>query len=153
VWRNRARAQIEQVLGRDPRFGQPADHQQLAQVARVGAIALGALLGPTTRGRLGRLGQMHPRADRPELLHDEPPARRGLQRDLELPAAETLGEPPHAGAMRRRHALARHLAGLGIDPLGGDLRSMLIESHYDRHTGPPQAPRFERLRGRAPRLS
>ena len=59
------RAQVEQVLGRDPRFRQPADHQQLTQVARVGAIALGALLGPATRGGLGRLGQMHPRADRP----------------------------------------------------------------------------------------
>jgi hypothetical protein len=30
---------------------------------------------------------------------------------------------------------------------------MLIESHYDRHLGPPQAPWFERLRGPAPRLS
>jgi hypothetical protein len=30
---------------------------------------------------------------------------------------------------------------------------MLIQSHYDRHTGPPQAPRFQSLRGPAPRLS
>jgi hypothetical protein len=47
VWRRRtAGAQLEQVLGRDPRLRQPADHQQLAQMARVGAIALGALLVP-----------------------------------------------------------------------------------------------------------
>jgi hypothetical protein len=48
---------------------------------------------------------------------------------------------------------APHLAGIGIDPLAGDLSSMLIKSHYDAHQGPPQAPRFERLRGHTPRLS
>src|SRR5215207_7813012 len=104
-------------------------------MARVGAIALGALLGPATRGGLGRLGQMDPSTDRAELLDDKPPPRRRLQRDLELLIAETLGEPPHPGAMCRRHALARHLTGRRVDPLGGDLRSMLIESHYDRHRG------------------
>jgi hypothetical protein len=130
-----AGAQIEQVLGRDPRFGQPADHQQLAQVARVGAIALGALLGPAPRGGLGRLGQMDARADRAELLDDEPPARRRLQRHLKLLAAKARGEPSHARAIGRRDAAARDLAGRGVDPLGGDLRSMLIQSHYDRHSG------------------
>jgi hypothetical protein len=100
------RAQVEQVLGRDPRFRQPADHQQLTQVARIGAIAFGALLGPATRGGLGRLGQMHPRTDRRELLDHEPPTRRRLQRHLELQIAEALGEPPHPGAMRGSHPLA-----------------------------------------------
>jgi hypothetical protein len=96
------RAQVEQVLGRDPRLRQPADHQQLAQVPGVGAIALGALLGPPTRRGLGRLGQMHPRPDRLQLLDHEPPAGRRLQRDLELLAAEAAGEPPHAIAVGRR---------------------------------------------------
>ena len=45
------------------------------------------------------------------------------------------------GAIRRRQTRARDLPGRRVDPLGGDLRSMLIESHYDPHKGPPQAPR------------
>ena len=32
------RARIEDVLGRDPRFRQPVDHQQLAQMLGVGAV-------------------------------------------------------------------------------------------------------------------
>jgi hypothetical protein len=122
-------------------------------MARVGAIALGALLGPATRGGLGRLGQMHPRPDRVQLLDHEPPPRRRLQRHLELLATEALNELADAGTVRRRHTRTRDLARRRLNPVGGDLRSMLIESHYDRHTGPPQAPRFKRLRGHAPRLS
>jgi hypothetical protein len=151
VWRSLTRAQVDEMLRRDPRLRPPADHQQLPQMAGVGAVALGALLGAAARRRLGRLGQVYPRADRLELLDHEPPARRRLQRDLELLIAKAVGEPPHAGAIGRRHAPARHLTGRRVNPLSGDLRSMLIESHCDRHKGPPQAPRFERLRGRAPR--
>jgi len=36
-------------------------------------------------------------------------------------------------AVRRRHPRALHLAGLGVDPLAGDLSSMLVKSHYDAH--------------------
>jgi hypothetical protein len=146
-------AQVEQVLGRDPRFRQPTDDQQLAQMARVGAVALGPLLGPAARRGLGRLGQMNLGADRPELLNDEPPARRRLQSHLDLLAAKARGEAPHPVAVGWSHPLTCNLARLGVEPLGGDLRSMLIQSHYDRHQGPPQAPRSKRLRGRAPRLS
>jgi MerR family transcriptional regulator, redox-sensitive transcriptional activator SoxR len=51
------RAQIEDVLRRDPRLWQPSDHQQLAHVARVGAVALGALQDP-----LLTIGQVAERA-------------------------------------------------------------------------------------------
>ena len=44
--------------------------------------------------------------------------------------------------MRRRHPRPANLTRRRVQPLGGDLRSMLIESHDDRHSGPPQAPRF-----------
>jgi hypothetical protein len=27
--------------------------------------------------------------------------------------------------------------GRGLDPLGGDLPSMLVKTHYDRHARPP----------------
>src|SRR5919201_3014186 len=90
---------------------------------------------------------MHARADRAQLLDHEPPAGRRLQRHLELGAAEALQEPPHRLAVRRNHTRPAHLTGLGLDPLGGHLPSMLIKSHYDHPTGPPQAPRFTDLRG------
>jgi hypothetical protein len=141
------------MLGRYPRLGQPPDHQQLAQMARVGAIALGALLGSAARRRLRRLGQVHLRPDRVELLDDEAPARRRLQGHLQLLAAKACGEAPDAIAVCRRDPLARNLTGRGVQPLARDLRSVLVESHYDRHSGPPQAPRSKRLRGQAPRLS
>jgi hypothetical protein len=128
-----AGAKIEQMRRRDPRLRQPPDHQQLTQMARVGAIALGALLGPAPRRGLGRLGEMDPRPDRAEFLDDEPPARRRLQRDLEVLAAEAPSEPSHARPVRRRDASAGDLAGRRVDPLRGHLRSMLIQSHYDRH--------------------
>jgi hypothetical protein len=146
-------AQIEDVIGRDPRLRQPLDHHQLPQMPGVRAVTLRALLrSPQPRG-LRRLGQMHHRADPAQLLDEEPPAGRRLQRHLELPAAEALKELPHGSAISRRHTRALHLAGVGVDPLTGDLSSMLIKSHYDAHKGPPQAPRLNSLRGHAPRLS
>jgi hypothetical protein len=87
-----------------------------------------------------------------QLLDHEPPARRCLERHLELLAAEPAQEPPHALAMRRRHPRPTELAGLAVDPLSGDLRSVLVKSHYDCHTGPPQAPRFDTCAD-LPRLS
>jgi hypothetical protein len=71
-------AEIEDVLGRDPRLRQSADHQQLAQMPGVRSVALGALLGSPPGRRLGRLGEMHPGAHPPQLLDHEPPARRRL---------------------------------------------------------------------------
>jgi len=44
VWRSRTRAQIKQMIRRDPALRQPPDHQQLAQQPGVGTIRLRALL-------------------------------------------------------------------------------------------------------------
>jgi hypothetical protein len=46
------------VGGWHPRLGQRARAQQIAQVAGVGAVGLGAPLGTTQRAGLGRLGQV-----------------------------------------------------------------------------------------------
>jgi hypothetical protein len=148
-----SRAEIEDVIGRDPRLRESLDHQQLPQMPGVRAIALRALLRPPQVGGLRRFGEMHLGADPAQLLDHEPPAGRRLERDLKLPATKTSEQLPHRRAIRRRYTRALHLAGLSVDPLAGDLSSMLIKSHYDAHSGPPQAPRFERLRGHAPRLS
>ena len=76
---------------------------------------------------------MHHGADPAQLLDHEPPAGRRLERDLQLLAAETRQELPHRSAIRGRHTRALHLAGLGVDPLTGDLSSMLVKSHHDAH--------------------
>ena len=136
------RAQIQDVLGRDPRLRQPLEHQQLPQMPSIRAITLRALLRPPQARGLRRLGQMYLRADPAQLLDHEPPASRRLQRHLEIPATEPRQELPHRSAVRRHDARALHLAGLRVDPLAGDLSSMLVKSHYDAHQGPPQAPRF-----------
>jgi hypothetical protein len=128
-------AQIEQVVGRDPRLGQTPDHQQLTQMPSVGAIGLGPPLGPAEHRSLGRLGEMHVSSDRAQLLDDEPPARRRLQRHLEPPAGEPRQVAPHLLAVRRRDTRAPDLAAVGVQPIRGDLCPVLIQSHYDRHHG------------------
>lgn len=129
------RAQIEQMIGRDPRLRQPPVHQQLPQMPGVSAVGLGPLLLPAQRARLRRLAQMHPRANATQLLAHEAPARRRLQRHLELQARESLQEPPHPFTVRRRHPRPADLPGHRVDPLRRDLCSVLIQSHYDRHQG------------------
>jgi hypothetical protein len=146
-------AQVEQVLGRDPRFRQPTDHQQLAQMARVGAVALGPLLGPAARRGLGRLGQMNLGADRPELLNDEPPARRRLQSHLDLLAAKRAAKrrtpSRSAGATRLR----------AISPVSVSSHSAVICARcWSSPTtivtrGLLKLHDLKRPRGRAPRLS
>jgi hypothetical protein len=111
-------------------------------MARVGAVGLGSLLVAAPRRGLGRLGEMDIGADRAQLLHHETPPRRRLQRRRDLPPGEPRREPPDVISVRGRHAGAADLTGLGVQPLGGDLSPMLIQSHYDRPTGPPQAPRL-----------
>src|ERR1019366_3588556 len=89
---------------------------------------------------------MHPRVDATQLLNDETPASRRLERDLELLASEPAEKPTHALTVRRRDTSPTDLTRLGVEPLRRDLRSVLIQSHYDRHQGPPQAPWSEHLR-------
>src|SRR5438046_4696470 len=127
-------AQIEQVVGRDPRLGQPADHQ-LTQMPGVGAIGLGALLRPAAGRGLGRLGEVDVGADRAQLLDDELPTGRRLQRHLELLAGEPGQTTPDLLAIRGSDTRPADLAAVGVQPVGRDLRTMLIESHYDRHYG------------------
>jgi hypothetical protein len=101
-----ASAQLEQVLWRDPRLRQPPDQQQLAQMPRVRAVGLGALLSPAAGRGLRRLGEMDLRSYRLKLLRDEPPPGRRLKRHVELPAAEPGRERAHPVAVRGRDPLA-----------------------------------------------
>ena len=98
------RAEIEDVIRRDPRLRQPLDHQQLPQMPGVRTITLRPLLRPAQASRLRRLGQMHQGTDPPQLLDHEPPAGRRLERHLQLPRAETRQPPPNMRAIRGCHA-------------------------------------------------
>jgi hypothetical protein len=77
-------------------------------MSRVRAVALRALLVAAKRRGLRRLGEMHDRADRPQLLNQKPPPRRRLQRDLQPLAGEPRQEPaspPMRSAGRTRARL------------------------------------------------
>ena len=96
-------------------------------------VGLRPLLVAAQRAGLGRLGEMHPGAHRPQLLDHEPPPGRRLQRHFELLATKPRQEPTDGLPMRRRDPRPGDLARVGVDPLRGDLRTMLIQSHHDRH--------------------
>jgi hypothetical protein len=102
-------------------------------MCRASARSLLARFCASTGGGLGRLGQVDDRANLRQLISHKPPASRRLQRDLKLLAAELLAESPDALPVRRRDPRSRDLTGLGIQPLRGDLRSVLIKTHHDRH--------------------
>ena len=74
---------------------------------------------PHTRPALtSRLREVHPGAGTAQLLDHEPPARRRLERDLELPTLEPVQEPAHTLAVRRHDPTARNVARVGVEPLG-----------------------------------
>ena len=86
------------VLGRDPRLGEPAVGQQLAQPARVLAIGLRATLATPQRTRLHRLGQMRHRTGADQRVTDEQPPRAGLDRDIDpRPAKRSAQRATAAG--------------------------------------------------------
>ena len=114
------------VLGRDPRLGQPAVGQQLAQPARVLAIGLRAPLAPPQRARLHRLGQMRHRPGGDQRVTDKQPPGAGLHRDAQLAAIEALNPPRH-GHRRGIDPPAQHLARRGVQRVEGDLRSMHVK--------------------------
>jgi hypothetical protein len=84
------------------------------------ALLSGARTAQEIAGPDGLLGQL---------------TRRLLNRALE---AELSEERTHTGTVRRRDPRPEDLARRGVDPLRGDLRAMLIQTHHERHaTTPP----------------
>jgi hypothetical protein len=69
------------LLRRDPRLRQPPASQQLAQMPGVGAVGLGPPLRAAGGRGVGRLGQMRLDPGTLQLLHHEPPAGAGLDRE------------------------------------------------------------------------
>jgi hypothetical protein len=147
------RAQLEDLLGRDPRLRHAPLLEQLAQMLRVGAVGLGPALGAAQDLGLRRLGQVHLGPDGLQLLHHEAPTRRRLERGLEPLAVELAHEVAKALAVGRPDAAPPKLARRAIKRIPGDLLSMLVQSHYDRHKGTSSASVDSRHQRASSRLS
>ena len=130
-------AQVKDTRRRNPRLGHPPLDQQLAQQPRVQAVGPRSPLRAAARARVGRLSEMHLRADRLELFDDEPPARHRLHGRDQIAAGKALQEPTERRAIRRPHLAGHDLAALNIERVERDLRAMHIETHIDRHHCPP----------------
>jgi hypothetical protein len=128
-------AQLADVLGRDPGLRQAPLEPQVAQVAGVEAVGLGAPLPPAQAARLGRLGQVGRDAGRLQLLDDEAPAGGGLKRRLHRLAIEPAQEAPEAVPIGRANPPRPDLAGVGVERVEGDLLAVHVEPNYDRHRG------------------
>jgi len=116
-----------------PRLGQRAGAQQLPQVAGVGAVGLGAPLGAAQRPGVGRLGQVRAEPGALQLLGDQPPAGGGLQGEPGLLAGEPSKPAAQLQAGGRAELPAAGLAGVGVDPVVGDLAAVDVEASYDGH--------------------
>ena len=145
-------AQIEDVLRRDPRLRQPADHQQLPQMPRVRPVGLRALLlaasAPRSRPARPDAPPRRPaRAPRPRTAtRSSPPARPPAPRPRTAPRTAAPRPGPPA-----RPAPATTSPVIGVDPLRRDLRPMLIKPHHDRHHATSRSsttPRRARRAGR-----
>jgi hypothetical protein len=89
--------------------------------------------------------------ERLALFDDEPPAGRRLQRGPKLLAGEPAKELTDAVTMRRRHPRTADFTRL-VSSQSAVICAMLVESQYDCHQAPPQAPWLITGTPRAPEL-
>ena len=68
-----------------------------------------------------------------DLLNNEAPAGRALERELRLTTGELLQPRTHIDPRRRRDPTAPHLTSITVEQLVRDLVSMHIQRHYDPH--------------------
>jgi hypothetical protein len=66
---------------------------------------------------------------------------------------EPLQEPAHASTVGRSDPTTPDFTSLAVQPVSGDLCSMLTTSIRMLIPGPPQAPRVPNPRGHGPRLN
>jgi len=147
------RAVLQDVLRRDPAFGQPALGQQRPKVPGVGLVGLGPPFAAPQRGGVGRLAQMRGDPGRGQFPGDIPPARASLHRERDIPAAGEPGQPgPHVRPVGRGDLAPLDLPGHGIQIVEGDLLSVNVQPAYDGHRdlltlpGRPRRPHANGLR-------
>ena len=130
-----ADAQLLDLGWRDPGARQLLTHEQCSKPARVRAVGFGAALSTSEGARLRDLREVGLVALGADLLDAEAPAGRRLKRDLHLLFLEPREPLPKRLPRRRRDPARHHLAGLGVEPVVGDLRTVNVESNYHRHRG------------------
>ena len=135
-------APLQHVRRRDPRLGQIAGLQQLAQHPGVGTVGLGVPLAAPRRLRVGRLRQVCLEAGGDDLLDHVPPPGAALHRHRHrLPAGATgdvATQPtPEPLPVGLPHPAPPHLARLRLHGVERDLLTMQIQATYHAHRGPP----------------
>jgi hypothetical protein len=121
------------VYRRDPRFREPALHQQRAQQPRIGAVGLSALLRTPRYRDLGRITQMHAHPRAGYLFGDVPPPSATLQRELRVPIRAVLAQPRPQRLPRRRADLTPPNQPVVIHIVERDLLPMHVKPAYHRH--------------------
>ena len=102
----------------------------------VGAVGLGPPLRPAGGRGVGRLGQMRLHSGTLQLLHDEPPAGAGLDRERRRRSVEVGLQPvPQQHPIRWCDPAAALVAGALIEVVEGDLPPVDVQSAYDPHRG------------------
>jgi hypothetical protein len=132
---------LQHLLRRNPRLRQPPGRQQLAQMPGVGAVTLRTTLRPAGGRGVGRLGQVRLHSGTAQLLHHEPPAGAGLDRERRRRPGQVRLEPAaQQHPIRWSDPATPALAAAFIEVVEGDLPPVDVQSAYDPHQGPPQAP-------------
>src|SRR4051794_32392864 len=85
------------------------------------------------------------------LLHDEPPAGAGLDRERRRRPVDGGLQPAAQHPVRGGDPTPTGLAAALIQIVEGDLPPVNVQSAYDPHRGPPQAPTADAPNG-APEL-
>ena len=127
---------------RDPRLGQIAALQQLAEQPGVGPVGLGVMLAAPRRLRIGRLGHVRLEPGRRDLLDHVAPTRAPLHRQRHRlpvgPSGHVVTQPtPDTVAVGLPHPTPPHLARRRVHRVEGDLLPMQIQPTYHAHQGPP----------------
>ena len=121
---------------------EPALQQQIPHQPRVGPVGLGPLLAAARRRGVGRLGQMRLHPGPGQLRGHIPPPGARLERERHIgDAFEPFQPGPQMPPVGRGDLTAHHLPGRQVDIVEGDLLPVDIHPAYDRHQGPPHAPR------------
>jgi hypothetical protein len=105
-------------------------------VPGVGAVGFRAPLRAAGGRGVGRLGQMRLHPSTLQLLHDEPPAGAGLDRERRRRSGGVGLEPAaQQHPVRRGDPAPPGLAAALIQVVEGDLPPVDVQSAYDPHRG------------------
>jgi len=134
-------AQLQDVRRRDPALRKAALEQQVHHQLAVGVVGLGSPLGASPLAQLGGIGQVSGEAPPLDLLHDEAPAGRSLEREVGVgPGLELVQPLPHRLPGTRVDLAPLQLPGAEVNRPERDLSPVQVQTAYHFHVGPPRAP-------------